>query len=391
MLRNTQGFSLVELIVVMAVFVVVIGVAGDAFNRMMQHASIQTRSAENNIEGIIGLETLRKDLVSAGFGVPWSFQDDTITYSEVDDSVSAQAAFASDYNDTSTNRIRAIVSGNFDNSDTSTTPDVHLKGTDYLVIRATSIATRKAAQRWSYMNYTGMVKPDPVKPVSWSRENLENSDRVIVIRMGLTGQFTKELVMDDTRFFTTYGNLSKFEPQEAKVSHFIYGVYYEDEDKHDLRMPFNRADYYVRIPAAGEYNKLPARCAHNTGILYKATVNHSNGDLTELPLLDCVADMQIVYVLDSASNGVVTYTDDVSALNSEEIREQLKSIKVFILTHEGAKDQGFTYPNSTIRVGPAGTGRIFDLAANIVTDWQRYRWKIYQLTVNPTNLTNSTQ
>ncbi len=33
----------------------------------------------------------------------------------------------------------------------------------------------------------------------------------------------------------------------------------------------------------------------DTGILYKGTVNHADGLLTELPLLDCVADMQVIF------------------------------------------------------------------------------------------------
>jgi prepilin-type N-terminal cleavage/methylation domain-containing protein len=392
MLNNNRGFSLIELIVVMGIFVVIIAITGNAFNAVMKHASLQSKIAEGNIEGVLGLEMLRKDIASAGFGLPWSFQDETINYSEVNGTLNNKSRFASTFNDSTSNRIRAIVSGNFNNNDpynqSYDNQGVRLKGSDYLVIRSTNAGSSNAAQRWSYMNYTGAVKPDTVKPLSWTKGNLENRNLVIVERVGLSGTFTKELVMSATSFYTTYGNLANFEPAESKVNYYVYGVDDGNDPNSKLRMPFNRADYYVRVPAAAD---LPRRCASNTGILYKATINQANGSLRELPLLDCVADMQVVYSLDSTSSGTITETDDISALTAGQIREQLKIIKVYILTHEGGKDFSCNYPNSTIAVGPAGIGRNFDLAANVGPGYDNFRWKVYFLTVKALNINITTQ
>lgn len=170
-------------------------------------------------------------------------------------------------------------------------------------------------------------------------------------------------------------------------------------------MPFNRADYYVRRPdntVSAERNKLPRRCAPKTGILFKGLVRQDSGTLDELPLLDCVADMQVVYSLDSNSSGVVTDSSvlinptTLNSLTADEIRTDLKAIQVYALTHEGGKDRYFTYPNQFIAVGPSadgittGSGRSFDLST-IGSDWQRYRWKVYRMTVNLTNMNISTQ
>ncbi len=396
--KNAQGFTLVELIVVMAIFVIVIGITGNAFNLIMKQSVLQSKTAESNIEGVIGLEIMRRDLVSAGFGLPWS---SPLSYLEA----AASEALSNVYNDdASTTPMfpRAVCGGNNLTPGDSTQL---LDGTDYLVIRATSVGSTQAAQHWSYMNYTGMVKPSPVLPKSWSSENLKDTDQVIVVSMNLTGEFSKDLVVNGASFSTTYGALGNFEPQQKKLTHYVYGVNSQDPGIASLRMPFNRADYYVRRPAVSESVKIPNRCAPNTGILFKAPVSQVDGTLgtNELPLLDCIADMQVVYSLQSASNGVVTDTDtliDTSTLQpltAAQIRTELKTIQVYVLTHEGGKDQSYTYPNQYIAVGPSadgintGSGRKYDLKTSIGTGWQQFRWKVYRMIVNPSNLNISSQ
>jgi hypothetical protein len=268
-----------------------------------------------------------------------------------------------------------------------------IEGSDYLVLRATSLGTSTAAQRWSFLNYTGATKPASLVPEGWTRENLRGTDWVAVIRVGLSGSFTKELVMNTGSFTTTYNNLVSYGPNESKVTHYIYGI----SDSVQPRMPFNRTDYYVRVPSSTDANMLPRRCAPATGILYKALVSQADGTVTstEAPLLDCVADMQVVYTLDSLNNGVTTDTDSLVGLTARQIREQLRLIQVFVLTHEGGKDALYTYPNQTIAVGPtvdgltSVLGRSFNLETKIGAGWQQYRWKIYRVIVKPANLAQS--
>lgn len=397
MIYSSRGFTLVEMIVVMAMFVIVIAAAGNTFSRIMRYSAQEAGMAESNIEGVVGLEMMRKDISSAGFGLPWSFQA-VIAYKEVNPAAGDREAIAAAYNgapdtEAQTEVPRAVWGG--DNV-TPGNPVKLIQGSDYLVIRATSLGESATAQRWSFMNYTGQVRPSPVLPQSWNRDNLSPTDWVSVIRVGLSGSFTKELVMNGASFTAAYGNMGAFEPDESKVTHYVYGI----SDSGQPRMPFNRADYYVRVPAAGDEDKLPQRCAPNTGVLYKAVVDHSDGTVTstESPVLDCVADMQVVYVLDSLNNGVTTETGDISALTAREIREQLKVIQVYILTHEGGRERLFTYPNKTVAVGPSadggitsGTGRTFDLETAIGTEWRQYRWKTYRVIVKPANFGETIQ
>lgn len=402
--KHARGFTLVEILVVMAIFLIVMGITGSAFNLIMKQSIHQSKIAGSNIEGVIGLEIMRRDLASAGFGLPWSCP---VSYTEA-----PALTLAATYNDaTATTMLPRAVSGGNDVDLTPDDPTTLLEGSDYLVVRASSIGTTQAAQRWSYMNYTGMTKPSPFSPKTWSSENLNDDDQVIVVSVNMSGEFSKDLVVNGTSFSTTYDTLTNFEPQASKVTHFVYGVTSQDPNATPLRMPFNRADYFVRRPAASETLKIPNRCAPNTGILFKGLLNQKDGTFNdtaghsranELPLLDCVADMQVVYSLQSAVTGVVTDTGalvDAAAqpLTAAQIRTDLKAIQVYVLTHEGGRDQGYTYPKQFIAVGPSadgevtGTGRSFDLQTIIGTDWRQYRWKVYRMLVNPTNMNISTQ
>jgi hypothetical protein len=128
--------------------------------------------------------------------------------------------------------------------------------------------------------------------------------------------------------------------------------------------------------------------------LIKGVVQQSNGGYYELPLLECVLDMQVVYELRTAGTTMTTDSSDISGLTAKEVREQVKAIKVYILTHDGGRDRSYSYPNSKIGVGPgdgiiSGSGRTYDFAASGIPDWQNYHWRVYQLTARPGNLTGN--
>jgi hypothetical protein len=108
-----------------------------------------------------------------------------------------------------------------------------------------------------------------------------------------------------------------------------------------------------------------------------------------MPLLDCVADMQVVFLLDRDGDGVIesyvdVLTDTVTGANltAEQIRNQVKEVRVYILAHEGQMDRSYTHPATDIYVGEPGIGgRTFSIGANV-----HYRWKLYTLIVKPNNL-----
>lgn len=362
---NQKGVSFIELLVVMTLVVIVLMMNTDTLGVIFRQSRQQTQAVGAQMDRIVGLEILRTDLEHAGFGLPWSFQG-AISYLE------ATGSPQNTYNDAPSNAPRAIVS---DNNPASFT----LNNSDYLVIKSTIVGTNQTSQQWTYI--TGGQQPHV-----WGSNDLSNGDKVTVVAPKNVTSFNKELVMDGANFFTTYSSTAfpaEYSPTAGTIRFVIYGV---DPDT-NLRMPFNRADYYIQRPAS-----IPQACAPNTGILYKATVNQGNGALNPDPLIDCVADMQVIYRLDTNNDGTIdSVVDTISGLTAQQIREQLREVRVYILSHEGQRDSAFRFQADPVNphlivVGEFGSGRTFNLSSTIGAGWEHYRWKVNVLVVKPRNL-----
>ena len=393
--KREAGFTLVELLITMVVFVLVIAAASGVFTGLLTQFKQQSKIAETNIEGIIGLEILRQDMEHAGYGLPWNLNGASYREAEVE---ATTPWVDRDFNDgPPTNPARGTeVAGASNPPGAIRSGDSYsLNSSDVLVIKALNVATNFAAGKWQPIR----AGTNDTMKTWWSQVNEyvcrnDRGDhypdvRVIVISPGATAANSRSLIVSGGTFFTNadnYAVLTNFAaPTGDPEVRIMYGV---DPDT-NLRMPFNRADYYIRRPTTN----MPQMCAPNTGVLYKATVNHSDGLLNELPLLDCVADMQVIFGLDNDNDGdfepgvsVDGYRDDISAFTAQQIREQVKEARVYILTHEGQKDVNYTYPNSTVTVGEFGLGHTLNLATVIGTNWQNYRWKVYTIVVKLVNL-----
>lgn len=391
MIKKQAGFTLVELMVTMVIFVLVIAAASSMFTGVLNQFKQQSKIAETNIEGLVGLQMLRTDIEQAGYGLPYDL--DGVTYSEaVNDATTAHNDTT--YNDEASEAPpRAFVMGsaagvNFNSAGSN--------ASDILVVKATNAATNEASHKWVYISNTGanniMRSWTDATGAALADENLGNNDRVIVLRPAV-GSRQQVLVKSGgsftAQFKTSLDDFSNsFEPvANTFETYIVYGVT-SPADPVDtaLRMPFNRADYYIRRPSTN----MPSRCAPNTGILYKATVNHSDGGLTELPLLDCVADIQLVFARDVDNNPATidTYGELTSTLTAEQVRTQVKEVRVYILAHEGQRDTFYTYPNSTITLTDTDAGLLNTINLNTLSgaSYVNYRWKIYTLVIKPFNL-----
>jgi type II secretory pathway pseudopilin PulG len=401
--QDQRGFTLLELVVSMGIFITLMLITTNSFNRIAQQSSLQSKSAETQIEGIIGLEVLRADLEQAGFGLPWSFQN-SLTYAEADMASSMptsnywQSGSPNSFNDAVTsgsgNPPRAVVSGN-----TKFNFDSNSKGATYLVIKSLNVATNNTVKKWANfsVDQTGVKT---LKQWDVASRNFDPEERVIVIKNNMTATPpTRELLMNGSSFstrFATYSTFVRNVPNSSSLQ--MYGVAPAVSSNSDVvRMPFNRADYYVMRPSTN----MPIDCAPNTGVLYKSTINQlpassssGGGYGSIIPLLDCVADFQVVYGLDTDGAGRINlHTDSLpTTMTAADIRNQVREIRAYILAQDGHKDVFYTYPSSTVDVGESFDGgatimgRSFNLASLIGTGWQNYRWKVYTIVVRPKNL-----
>jgi prepilin-type N-terminal cleavage/methylation domain-containing protein len=410
--KNTKGFTLVEVIVVMAVFLAIIMIAAGSFNTIMTQSSKYSKSEESNIEGIIGLEVMRHDLEQMGFGLPWGWSklesgtlvDSTIDYDE------ATNASAATMNDAPSNVPRAFAAvdafGNY--------------STDYLAVKGSTVGRTQTSQRWTYIpfqNYSAL--PWESRPVSFPGNNPKPGDKIMLVNSNfndLDGSKDRRLIVEPgdpeifyLNFNNTGGIATQYLPPDDQQTYMVYGI----DGTTNPRMPFNRADFFIKIPAGNaSEGSLPPFCAPRTGVLYKATINHGNGAYNYIPLLDCVADMQVVLGWDTSDGGKSGAVDAYSSLpssagtvtaagasaasiqgwllDSKSLREHLKMVKVYILAQEGKRDPGYTSPVSSYVVGNAILGETsLTRQYNLAPSQMQYRWKLYQLIVRPKNLVSN--
>ncbi|QWV92031.1 prepilin-type N-terminal cleavage/methylation domain-containing protein [Geomonas oryzisoli] len=395
MLKGKQGYSLVELIVVMAIFTIIITVATAGFRTVLTQVGQQSKLMETDIGSIVGLELLRSDLQGTGYGLPWGLQNTPAGYTELTTTEPTgqpptNATFwpsgvnPRSYNDAA-GVPRAVQSGN-------TTFNIKDGvGSQYLVLKSLTVAGSATAAQKKWLSVSFDETNNRKAPL-WndpaSIRNFSANDRVIVLRNTFSNNTpSRQLQVNETTgaYSTTFSNYSALTIPHSSGDMFqVYGV----DAATDLRMPFNRADYYVRTPTT-----MPPACAPNTGVLYKAVVKQAaSGGFSEIPLLDCVADMQVVYGVGPSGSGDINFRQTTlpGTGSAQDIRQQLKEIRVYVLAHVGKKDTGYNYPSTTIDVGErfAGSllGRSFDLEHLIGGDWRNYRWKVYPIVVRPQNL-----
>jgi prepilin-type N-terminal cleavage/methylation domain-containing protein len=388
--RGESGFTLIELIVTMAVFVLVMVAAANVLTGMITQFKQQSKIAESNIEGIVGLEMLRQDLAHTGYGLPWSVDVDgdgvandwsqLTTYSE--------AAGAGAFNDGDPASplplpagVRRAPRAVFSDDDTG------MNGSDFLVIKSVNAQRTNASEQWTILKRAPFGADNPW---TWTPagQNLTGTDRVIVLNVN------RRLMVNGTAFYTTYDNVTSRAPTDPTETYrLVYGL--APEAVGTPIMPFNRADYYISRPA-----DISPRCAPFTGVLYKATLQ-ANGNFTELPLLDCVVNMQVTFLVDADGNGVIDWppVDTLVGLTAEQIRDRVREIRVYILAQEGQKDQTYdfseggtreylsvteTYGADSRDVQGISNLNLKTLLGN--AEYKYYRWKIYTIVVTPNNL-----
>jgi len=388
---GNDGFTLIELVVVMGIFIVVIMISAGAFEKITSHSAQQIKSADSNIQGIIGLEIMRSDLEHAGYGLPYVL-DFVPAYddSEVADNYLAKGINPADFNDKNitaavdANKVpKAVQSAKASGSAAAS----YELDRDYLVIKSTFAGMNSVAKKWSYIEGTGATSTIKL----WgSADDFVENDEVIVLNAR-----TKALIGTSAKFSFTIPNVASsyaidavFQPPSVTDNYLIYGIRTVTSTSTVLKFPYNRVDYYVKRPSTD--SNISTRCAPNTGLLYKAV--YTGGGVTSYPLLDCIADMQVIYSLDTNEDGGVDLhgnEDVLSLLSAEQIRKQLKEIRVYVLAHDGQKDNNFNYPTSLVTVGEFGLGRVYDLTTlfpTSSTEWKKFRWKVYSLVVVPKNI-----
>jgi hypothetical protein len=408
-----KGYTLVELLMVMAVFIVVILAITTTFNNLLSQAGQQAKSATSQIEGIAGLEMLRTDVAHAGFALPWAFQGGTPSaYEEIADNAhpAGVTIAASDFDalrDVPPALPRAVAGA-------------VATGGNYLVLKSALLALNSpSVGRWGFVNYSTNGAGQNLSYIRRINDPLADvqasQDRLISIRSSFstTGTEIKSLLVkaaDNTFSYTVPGSYmaadSAFKPSDGSESVFAYAI-----SSVALLMPYNRADYYVDFAATK-----PTSCNPGTGILTKAVADHAGGYGPSsapliYPLLSCVGDLQVVLALDMDEDGAPGTLADITGdtvvgtegantttvqdtlSKADLLRQRLATVSVYVLAQDGMRDRNFTYPApdpaKVIMVGGNGIGKTWtqtQMASTFGSDWLHYRWKVYGIAVTMKNL-----
>ena len=406
---NDKGFTLVEMVVAMAIFMGIMIIAGKGFERVIGASGQQSRSVQSNFEGVVGLEMLRYDVEHAGYGLPWQFQNyvGPITFRNLGDTANQEVIAdpnepmngmdSTTLNAVDSQNIRAVNAGTATKEVNGSSVAHAAGGPDYLVFRSTVSALDDAARKWAYINYSTNTVEDNLSYLKrWgTADDITSADRFVTVWSTFTtsGTQNKILLMDGADGFEV--NLSGnampagafFKPADKSEIVVAYGI--SSASSSPLRMPYHRTDYYV-----SRSDKMPQHCNAGTGILYKTMVDHATGRFSDgYPLLDCVGDMQVEFVSEDEDGNITELTiANLNTLLAADIRQHLKYVRIYILTHEGKQDRSYNYPSDSIQVGDprrGSSGRTLsssDMASLFTADWRKYRWKIYSMVIRPKNL-----
>ncbi len=357
---------MVELLVSVTVMLIVLAMASFSYVRIAKGHKVQSEAPEAKMAMTIALERIRYDVEMAGFGLPVIYDVDPGKDEAVSDS-----SFDPDPKELNDdNAPCAFVMKNNEGMNKS----------DVLAIKSMYYDPDTSTARWGIV-YNDGKEWYLRKHLEWLR--LESDDRFVILDSSkrilktLNGQW----------FFTCDGcdksNVSSIiteiqpNPSQNDIM-FAFGL-----GKEDPRVPYRRVDYYL---GAGEQ---PRRCAPGTGVLYRSVIDN-NGKRVPKPVMYCVRDFQVAFGIDTNFDVNVdqwsqSLPEDGNGNESaaDEIRKQVRLVRVFLLTHEGGRDEDFEFSGS-LTLGDEDTGKLSDFEPK--GEALHYRWKVLRISEKPKNI-----
>jgi len=375
-MSSRRGLTLIELMVALFILSLVIGATFAVYISNLKIYKSEAKTAETQMSKVLALELLRRDIVHAGAGLPWDLDVDDDGTNDLDYGEAVEAD-ADDYNDTTD----PDPDGNVDEPPRPFVlgDDVSLLGgdrADYLVIKGALAADNGTTRKWGILSHTGG---------GWQLQNMgegedlgEDDWAIIISTVG------RELHMSGGNWYWKGNAITGVGGLDSSVVYLVQGIRHEGDSGDKPRMPFNRVDYYLRRP-----NALPDRCNPNTYILYRATIIHethtgtNKGERAEEPILDCVKDFQVAFGIDTDGDGDIDSWSSAPPNTPEDVREQIKEVRVLILYQEGQRLE-HEASTTSITLGDSQTGILSTFAPT--GEDRHYRWKVLKLAVRPLNL-----
>lgn len=370
--KNTNGFSLIELLIVVAIFGVVMAGLYVAYSALLKEGVRQYRLAGSEMEHGIVKNILERDMFMAGYGLMDEYDID--------------GDGAQDFTPQAVSATEATGPG----------------GADTLILMGTALGLNsRAAQGWTLAQD---VAGSPLTPsflkFNDAREDVKPGDRVI-----MTDAAMEKLLSDST------GWLFRYQDENSMVKHIndtnlyendpfkgmiVYGISSSGTTT-DITQPYYAVRYYLSTDSDPS-----SLCAPGTRSLLRAESRTDPSPIGGNPALNCVLDFQVALGLntDEDKEGTIDLWDNggetAAGYSSSDLNKRLKQVRAYALVQVGSRDRDYVYSNPDpafagtphiVRVGDlylpgGGTGRSYPLSE----DQRKYRWRVITFTVSPRNL-----
>lgn len=327
-MKNTKGFSLIELLVTMAIMSIVVALSGPIYTKVLMGVKKETVSSEVHQDLVTGTELIRLDLEHAGFGVARNETALPAVWDEDPDG-------APNTND-STLELRSVLNN-----------------------------TNQTTMGWALLNC--------------STPNQAITTGTYIVNQKDTAGLQSMVLLNPNENF---GGLVTPGSYTCPATTGIYSAYPFDSASFNACTTgwCTRIIYHLSSTAHGTPASRAA-CAQGTFDLRRRVGNATLGNAIGDPvILNCVADFRVRFDIDTDGLGVGASESQLSVLpayaTAGALMDEVKNMEFLILIQTGQRDNDLnSSPNTTV----SGV----TLSAAGVTNANNYRWKVIKISGNP--------
>jgi len=337
--RNISGFSLVELLVAVALLVGVIAIIFPQYISLTRHSSVTRKMIKTQADAYNNLEQMFKDIASAGFGLP-----------AVSDNLPPGA----------TSCLRT--------ADKAIEITANNNGS-VIIIRSTAAGDKKEVGAW------GVVSIDSNSNVTLSYSSMVFKDDYLMILDTASGSFKKLglLKFDASGKSSLVEQFSDRRTFNGKIAYWI-----PDKDKVCYTTSFYLADY-------GSNDPKPDICAPNGKKLMRS--KDPPDPSGSAPIMDCVHDQGLAFLIGcmGSTSGIVWSDPTMGSCPSSMIP---RLVRVGVAVQAGPREKDPISPASLTLFNGIVDGNGNSLGRNITlsNDERYYRWITLEKTIFLVNL-----
>ena len=309
MINNSRGYTIVEILVTMVIVSIIIGIAFYSYNKLTVNLRSQSSSTESSMDKLVGLELVRLDIETAGYGIAVNETDPPVEW---------------------------------DNASGA------------LVLRSTMNNTKSETFGWVFLK----------------------------CQLGLQWNSSSVLALDE-RGDTTNNSLV-FLDYRGKLAFSTSTSTTCPHDGHYIGYPIDSSvpsgctnQTCTKIAYTLSSTQNLNTCAAGTKNLLRK-VGSGNGT----PVLNCVADWELRFGLDTDGDGGVDSVVDGTSIPTahDDVRDQLKYISFYALVQNSQFDRNYNYGNNVTVDG------ITLSFPGSCTKCPNYHWKVINKTIKFMNL-----